>query len=65
VSKLASREMAICTVTANESHSYSLFVITSEKHFALEKEAKKIFVLARREISIRRTRRLFPGKIPT
>ena len=25
VSKLASREMAICTVTANVSHSYSLF----------------------------------------
>jgi len=48
VSKLASREMAICAVTANVSHSYSLFFIASERHRAKKKQ-KNFFVLLARE----------------
>jgi len=43
VSKLAPREMARCAVTANVSHSYSLFFIASERDISREKEAKKFF----------------------
>jgi len=36
-------------LTANESHSYSLFFIASERDILREKEEKKIFVLLARE----------------